>query len=373
MADRKLELLEGVPPLNTYYMYLTGGCNLACRHCWISPSYQAGGGTGGHLDIDLFDTAIEEGIPLGLNSVKLTGGEPLLHPEFTRILDKLREKQLDLVIETNGTLMTESLAHYLKEKSTLSHISVSVDGATSETHDPFRGVKGSFDKAIQGIRYLVDVGFSPQIIMSIHAGNVHEIEALVRLAESLGVSSVKFNLIQPSGRAELMIERGQNLDIHRLIELGEWVEGILQKSTSVRLVYSWPMAFYGINRLLSESTGTCGIFGVLGVLSSGHLAMCGIGVQMPDLCYGLLKKDTVSDIWNSHPMLTDLRANVPAKFEGVCGECILRDVCLGSCIANNYLLTNTLTGSNWFCQSADEALRFPASRRKKNIEIHSMK
>src|SRR5215471_13831294 len=63
-----------VPPLRTFYLYLTAGCNLACRHCWISPRYQANGGTGGHLDLTLLERAIVEAKPLGLQSVKLTGG-----------------------------------------------------------------------------------------------------------------------------------------------------------------------------------------------------------------------------------------------------------------------------------------------------------
>jgi len=363
MAERKLELLDGVPALKTYYMYLTGGCNLACRHCWISPSYQASGGTGGHLNYDLLALAIEEGLPLGLNNVKLTGGEPLLHPDFLRIVDLIYEKKLGLIIETNGTLMTGSLARYLKEKSTLGHISVSLDGATAATHDPFRGVKGSFEKAVQGVRQLVNVGYSPQIIMSIHSGNVDEIESLVRLAETLGVGSIKFNLIQPSGRGEVMTERGQTLGVRRLIELGKWVEGELQKTTSVHLFYSWPIAFHSINRLLFGGNDTCGIFNVLGILSSGHLAMCGIGMQIPELSYGLLARDTVASVWNSHPILIKLRQTLPSNLNGICGECIFRDKCLGSCVANNYLLTNSLSGSNWFCQSAVEDLMFPNTRR----------
>jgi SynChlorMet cassette radical SAM/SPASM protein ScmF len=250
MAVLTHELPDGVPALSQYYVYLTGGCNLACQHCWLTPTYQAQGGTGGHLEYELFALAIEEGLPLGLNSVKLTGGEPLLHPDFLRIVDLLREKELGLVIETNGTLMTDSIAQYLKQKSTLRHISVSLDGATAGTHDPFRGVKGSFDKAVQGIRYLVENGYRPQVIMSIHSGNVNEIESLVQLAERLGAGSVKFNLIQPVGRGETMMKRHQVLEIPRLIELGNWVENDLQNRTSIELSYSWPMAFYNLRRLL---------------------------------------------------------------------------------------------------------------------------
>lgn len=367
MVDRKLKLPDGVPPLNTYYVYLTAGCNLACQHCWITPTYQAHGGTGGHLDFELFALAIEEGLPLGLSSVKLTGGEPLLHPEFIRFVDFVREKELGLVIETNGTLMTEFLAHYLKEKSTLGHISISLDGATAGTHDLFRGVKGSFDKAVQGIHYLVDAGFHPQVIMSLHAGNVSEIEDLIRFVEKLGVASVKFNLIQPSGRAKVMAKKGQTLDIHRLIEMGKWVENDLQSHTKVKLYYNWPAAFLGLKNLSTLGAYSCSIFSVLGILSTGHLAMCGIGTQVSELCYGHLGDDRVSDVWATNPMLLDLRVSIPKDFDGICGECILRNQCFGSCIAENYHSNHRLTSSFWFCNEADLAGLFPASRRKKQL------
>ena len=188
--------------------------------------------------------AIEEGLPLGLQGVKLTGGEPLLHPDFIPMVDLLREKDVNLTIETNGVLMTSDLAKYLKENSPLKHISVSLDGATAQTHDAFRNVAGSFQKAVQGIKYLVEAGFHPQVIMSLHNGNVDEIEALVIMAEKIGAGSVKFNLIQPSGRGETMTDRGQVLGVERLIEIGKWVETELQSRTSIALLYSWPMAFY---------------------------------------------------------------------------------------------------------------------------------
>ncbi len=263
----RISLPEGVPPLNTYYVYLTSGCNLACRHCWLSPAYQPNGGTGGHLDFELFKLAIEEGLPLGLKSVKLTGGEPLLHPDFLHMIDLLREKRLRLTIETNGTLITKDLAQYLKENSTLDYISVSLDGSNSESHDSFRGVKSSFTRATEGIKWLVEVGFRPQIIMSLHLGNVEEIESLVQLAEKSGAGSVKFNLIQPSGRGETMIKRNQLLNTQQIVEVGKWVECDLQKRTSIELFYSWPIAFQSLHRLLSQKNGTCGIFSILGILA----------------------------------------------------------------------------------------------------------
>lgn len=364
MSVERIELPEGCPPLNTYYVYLTAGCNLACRHCWLSPKFQRNGGTGGHLDYDLFALAVEEGLPLGLGRVKLTGGEPLLHPDFTRLVDLLKEKEVAMTVETNGTLLTASLARYLKDESTLSHISVSLDGAEPETHDDFRGVVGSFESACQGVRYLVEVGYHPQVIMSLHRGNVDQIEALVRLAEEMGAGSVKFNLIQPTGRGEAMTERGQTLDIRRLVELGRWVEGDLQKRASIRLHYSWPMAFYGLRRLMNEGSSTCGIFGILGILATGHLAMCGIGTQVPELCYGRLGEDPVAQVWTSHPTLVELRRQLPSEMEGICADCIFLDRCLGHCVAENYFIDQRLTAPYHFCQAVAQNGLFPASRRR---------
>jgi SynChlorMet cassette radical SAM/SPASM protein ScmF len=364
MADLNIHLPQGVPFLNTYYAYLTAGCNLACQHCWVAPKYQANGGTGGHLDYQLFAIAIEEGLHLGLSSVKLTGGEPLLHPDFIRIVDLLREKELSLTIETNGILLTKSIASYLKSKSTLRYISVSLDGACAETHDAFRGVKGSYEKTVQSIKFLVEVGFHPQVIMSIHKGNINEIQALVLLAENLGAGSVKFNLINSTGRGEKMSERGQTLSLEHLVETGRWVEHDLQVNASIPLYYSWPIAFYSIRRLSNQGRSSCNMDGILGILPDGHLAMCGIGEQIPELCYGLIGKDKVESIWFDNPVLHELRQGFSRKLEGICSECLFRDICRGHCVAENYSYSGRLTAPFWFCHQADQMRLFPDTRKR---------
>jgi SynChlorMet cassette radical SAM/SPASM protein ScmF len=355
-------LPKGVPPLIEYYFYLTTGCNLACQHCWLSPVYQPKGTTGGHLDFELFNLAIEEGIPLGLRSAKLTGGEPLLHPDFLGMVDLLAEKDIGLTIETNGTLMSPDIARYLKEKSTLGQISVSIDGAKAETHDHFRGVAGSFEKAVAGIKMLVEVGYHPQVIMSLHSDNVGEIEELAFQAWEWGAESVKFNLIQPSGRGEKMTERGQALEITRLIEIGKWVEHDLQKRMKIRLFYSWPMVFHSLDYLLKFGSNSCGIFNIVGILSNGSIAMCGIGMEIPELTYGILGLDRMMDVWCENPVLQAIRRDLPDRLEGACGECLFRWQCRGSCVAENYHQAQRLTAPFWFCAQAQAAGALPVQR-----------
>ena len=150
--------------LNTLYFYLTEGCNLACRHCWIAPKFQGGGKSYPALSVELFESILQQAKLLGLTGVKLTGGEPLLHPHIRELLGIVRREDLGLTVETNGVLCTPELAQELKScKNTF--VSVSIDGADVETHEWMRGVDGSFEAALQGIRNLVSVGFRPQVIM----------------------------------------------------------------------------------------------------------------------------------------------------------------------------------------------------------------
>jgi len=112
-TDVELDLPEGVPPLRSLYLYASGSCNLACRHCWIVPTYQESGDNGQHVSLEHVQKAIREAMPLGLRSVKLTGGEPTLHPQFRELVTLIDEAELKIVIETNGTLIDDALAGFL--------------------------------------------------------------------------------------------------------------------------------------------------------------------------------------------------------------------------------------------------------------------
>ncbi|MBD3385331.1 radical SAM protein, partial [candidate division KSB1 bacterium] len=121
-------LPEGIPPLRSFYLYLSDGCNLACRHCWITPHFVDGEPDPGQvIDKDALQKAVAEAKSMGLTHAKLTGGEPMLHPRFFEIADMLTEAGLSLDMETNGTLITPENARYLKEKTNLSFVSVSID------------------------------------------------------------------------------------------------------------------------------------------------------------------------------------------------------------------------------------------------------
>jgi SynChlorMet cassette radical SAM/SPASM protein ScmF len=352
-------------PLSQLYFYLTEGCNLKCRHCWVAPKYEGQGKVGTTLDMDLFRNIILQGKSLGLTGVKFTGGEPLMHPQIFELLDIVRKEELTLVVETNGILCTPELAAALKSASKGTFVSVSLDGADAATHEWVRGVPGSFEAALEGIRNLVNAGFHPQIIMTVMQKNRAQMEQVVLLAEQLGVSSVKFNLVQPTERGVAMHKAMETLSIEDLVALGSWVENTLAKSTNIFLDYSHPLAFRPLSKIYGNAgmgCGRCGIRGILGVLANGSYALCGIGESVPELVFGHASTDRLETVWNDSPILEDLREGFPDKFEGICGECVLKGICLGSCIAQNYYTKKNLWAPYWYCEEAEKAGLFPESR-----------
>ncbi|MGD9036936.1 MAG: SynChlorMet cassette radical SAM/SPASM protein ScmF [Syntrophobacterales bacterium] len=358
-------------PLNQIYFYLTEGCNLRCRHCWLAPKYQSEGDSNGSLDLDLFKSIIEQAKPLGLTSVKLTGGEPLLHPEIKEILEYIRNEDLRLIVETNGVLCTAELAEKLAACKD-PFVSVSLDGAEAGTHEWVRGVEGCFGEAIEGLKNLATAGLRPQVIMAIMRRNIEQMEQVVRLAERLGANSVKFNIVQPTARGEKMHESGETLSIEELVKLGQWVEDGLSASTNLMIYYDHPLAFRPLGKMFSENgdgCGVCGILGILGVLSNGSYALCGIGENILDFVFGQAATDPLKNIWNNAPVLLELRQGLPQRLEGICSDCLMRGICLGSCVAQNYYRSRSIWSPYWFCQEAYKQDLFPETRLISRISM----
>jgi len=353
-----------IPTINLLYFYLTEGCNLACRHCWMGPRFDATGNHYPTLPVELFETAIREARPLGLSGVKLTGGEPLLHPHFTSLLEIVRREELGLTIETNGLLCTPGIAAEIA-KSPRRSVSVSIDGVDAETHEWVRGVPGSFKAAQQAVINLVAAGIRPQVIFTLMRRNAGQVDDIVKMAEALGAASVKFNVVQPTARGEKLHEVQETPNVAELIELGRYVERELAPRTNLRVFFDYPQAFRALNRIArGDGCGICGVLGIIGVIASGHYALCGIGEQVPDLVFGEVGKDMLEEVWREHTILKALREGLPGRLEGVCSRCLMKGRCLGACVAQNYYSTGSLWAPFWLCQQAEEAGLFPASRQR---------
>lgn len=350
------------PPLGQLYVYLTDGCNLACRHCWIAPKYNKAGDKSRFLSRECFSSVIEEAIELGLTAIKLTGGEPLLHPDFTELVRIVHDKELRLNVETNGLLCDSGIAGEIA-KLPQRFVSVSIDGVDSATHDWVRGVPGAFEHACTAVRNLAAVGIQAQIIMTVMRANIEQVALMIPMAERLGAGSIKFNVLQPTVRGKALFKESLALDIEELISLGRRIQGELARGTKLNLFFDFPMAFRPLkNMFYGNGCAVCGIFQILGVLADGHYALCGIGAHIRELVFGEVGKDSLATVWRDNKTLQTIREGLPHRLEGICSRCLMKGRCLGACLAQNYYRKKSLWAPNWFCEMADAAGLFPESR-----------
>jgi len=361
----QIDLPEGVPILSAFYLYMTTCCNLRCQHCWITPVHRTEVvAESERISASLLEKAIDQAKPMGLSHIKLTGGEPTLHPEFKTIAKLIADKGLSSDMESNGTLISQELAEYMVKSTSIGFISISLDSASEKEHDQFRGVEGSFQLAVNGLKHLVKVGYKPQIIMSLHRNNLKEVPDLVNFAASIGAGSVKFNPIMSSGRGKNLSQKGMTLSLQETMGLADYIQDELQPNISIPLILRLPPALKRINQFFSSDSQGCRVLNIIGILGSGEYALCGIGKNVPELCFGIVGKDDLKDLWIHNPVLNQLRENVEKKYPGICSDCIHTGGCLTQCVAQNYLDFGELIHPSALCHEAERLGVFPKTRRR---------
>jgi SynChlorMet cassette radical SAM/SPASM protein ScmF len=345
--------------LTSLFLYLTDRCNLRCAHCWISPRYSSKKDAG--IPLAPLKKIVQEAKTIGLNTVKLTGGEPLLYRDIDELLLFLKDEAIGISIETNGTRIDERIARLFKE-SGVNQVSVSLDAASKEIHDRLRGSSGAFEKTVRGIRLLTDNDINVQIIMVLQRQNRDEIPDMLKLCDALKASSLKINHLLPFGRATEAFKRGENLDLDELTRRYQWVKEHQGAFSDLNIIFDLPVAFRTLDEIKQEGICECRIHNMLGVLANGDFCICGIGQTAPELRIGNIRTHSIRAVWNKSPILDELRDSLPLKLTGICGDCIFKFQCLGCCRANAYAVSGNLYAPYFLCQTLYDENRFPESR-----------
>jgi SynChlorMet cassette radical SAM/SPASM protein ScmF len=356
-------------PLRSIYFYPTESCNLRCIHCWVNPgyapdpeTYRAQNQT--NVSVDSMAGVIRQALPLGLQHIKLTGGEPLLSPLFFDYLACFDQFDLDLSVETNATLIDDATARRLR-RFRIRHISTSLDGSRAAVHEGIRRKKGCFDLVLRGIRALSDNGFAPQVIFCLQQANAGDLEDTIRLARQLNVTSFEINPLtlftNGNGGGKASICRG--LKIEQLLSLQQQIEDDYpSRFPGIRVNLYLPPALKGIRALSAGSLCSCRIFNICGILSNGDVSVCGIGRRNKALVMGNVTTDPLARIWHEGRLFEEIRRQVPRHLKGVCGRCLFRYHCLGFCRADTLFDNQTVLEPNVFCQKAYRRGLFPESR-----------
>lgn len=170
------------------WIYTNFHCNLACDYCAVASSPKAAPRT---LAAPEFRALIDEAMRTGFTELYLTGGEPFLHPEIIDLLD-YATTQLPTVVMTNAMLFRGrraiGLAALIDRPLT---VQTSLDGATAAVHDLHRG-RGSWQRTMEGIRHLVDLGVYPRVALTETPENSNDIPAVAELLTGLGLPAENF-------------------------------------------------------------------------------------------------------------------------------------------------------------------------------------
>ncbi len=348
------------PPLGSLYLYLSESCNLRCRHCWVSPA-PPGDGAETLADYAVLTEAIVRAKELGLGAVKLTGGEPFLRGDIVALLRFLRREDLIIDIETNGTMIDADMARILGECG-VRQVSISLDAARADRHDRLRGVPGCHGRAVEALRRLGSEGIARQVIMSLYGENIPEIEPLAALCDDLGVTSLKINPVMPTGRGKTVFQRGENVAIEELLRIDRRIDTQLNDRYKTAISLCMPIGLKSLEAITGTPLYECHILNILGILADGTVSLCGIGQTETELNLGNIAVDDIREIWRRHPLLRKLREDMPSRLEGICGRCIFKFCCLGSCRACAYAATGDLRSPFFMCEEADRKHLFPPSR-----------
>lgn len=168
-------------------------CNMNCKHCMNKSEKKAFQGLPGSTVKQLFRELSQEGVQY----LYISGGEPLLHPDFDDIAAAAAGYGFQMMLATNGL---EIPAHIETIKKYVSDVSISLDGI-GEVHDHFRGTEGAFDKVMDAIRVLRGENIYTRISTCLWKGSVPQLEEIISLADRLGLGKVNLSILVPTGRA----------------------------------------------------------------------------------------------------------------------------------------------------------------------------
>ncbi len=338
---------------------VTRNCNLNCAHCRAAAKNQ---NYEGELDtpsaLRLLDQIADVGRPI----VILTGGEPLMRPDIFKLAEYGTQKGLRMVMAPNGTLITETAAKKMVATG-IQRISVSLDGATKERHDGFRGVQGAFKGALRGIEAAKAQGIEFQINTTISKYNYDQIPDILKMAEDLGAVALHIFLLVPTGRGKYIVDQAITAEEYEYTL--NWFYDQKQK-TSLQLKATCAPHYYRILRQRARKEGRSVTYDTHGLDAVtrgclGGTSFCFIshtGIIQPcgflDLNCGDITKNSFADIWWHSEIFNSLRDFDNLK--GKCGVCEYKAVC-GGCRARAYEATGDYLAEEPLCSYTPKALQ----------------
>jgi radical SAM protein len=357
---------------------VTQACDLACVHCRASAQPDR---NPMELNTDEGKHLIDQIAALKVPVFVLTGGDPIKRPDLFELIGHARSVGVRVSLTPSATpLLTRDVVVRLKEAG-LARLAVSMDGASAETHDAFRGMSGSFARTLDAVRWANEIGLPVQINTTFSRRNVVEIDEIVALMEKLKITLWSVFFLVPTGRGKLndllsaeefesvfakvySLSRTASFDI-KTTEAQHYRRFVLQQRVAERKsgmgTGCGPErsddAIGRAPRGLNDGKGFVFISHKGEVFPSGFLPISA----------GNVREQKLAEIYRESPLFRGLRDT--AKLEGKCGSCEFKEICGGS-RARAHALTGNPHAEEPCCSYVPKGYVQPASRVKTATMLH---
>ena len=345
----------------------TRACNLNCIHCYAKAVHQS-------RDKEL---TTEEGFHLiddlatfGVPVLLFSGGEPLLRSDLPELTEYAVSKGMRAVISTNGTLITEEKAILLKNAG-VSYVGISLDGL-EKVNDHFRGVKGAFKKALNGIKNCQKVKLKVGLRFTINKLNIDQVPGIFDLAETMNIERICFYHLVYSGRGSNLVDQDLSHSETRKI-----VDSIMDRTKDmytrglkkeVLTVDNHADGCYLYLRMLKENNPRAEEVLELLKMNGGNSSGEGIGCISWDGAvyadqfwrehsFGNVLVRPFSQIWSNrtNPLLAQLK-DKRRYVTGRCASCKWLDICGGNFRARAEAVSGNIWGEDPACYLTDKEI-----------------
>lgn len=168
--------------LSSVMLELTYSCNLDCSFCYNDLKLR-----GQRVRLDTYRTLLDDLADMGVLSLTLSGGEPLLYKHFFKLGAYAREKGFVIKVKSNGVPLSRRNAERLKAEVDPFMVEMSLHGACAESHDRLTRVAGSFERLLRNIDFLKTMGFRLQLNSTLTRWNEAEVAEMFALTDRMGV------------------------------------------------------------------------------------------------------------------------------------------------------------------------------------------
>lgn len=309
---------------------ITRACALACRHCRANAQPRR---HPQELTTEECVAVVEEITRFHPPPILiLTGGDPLMRRDLFDVVAYAVSRGLRTSLSPSVTALMTPRSLARAYQAGIRHISISLDGATPEVHDRFRGVPGSFQRTLWAIRAAQEAGLTVQINTTVSKWNRTQLEAMAELVGTSQAAPWDLFFLVPTGRAR----SGEMLSAQEHEELFHWLYDLSRTVPyRVRTTLGQPFRRVALQRAAGEGRpadplpstndgkGICFISHVGALYPSGFL---------PLPCANVRTRSLV-EVYQNHPLFKALRD--PGRLKGKCGICPFNAVC-GGCRARAY-------------------------------------